>query len=138
LTQEFPATTPYPRDFDSDKHVLVHFPSKAIQTPEEPLRALPNPKGMSGSLLWDTKFVASLSSGNAWSPNKAEVCGLLWGAHEKPEVTVATKIEHVRATLLHFLREEAAYFHSIERGWPSCDPLTDWIWAAHSGFFVTT
>jgi hypothetical protein len=129
LTQEFPATTPYQRHFDPDKHVLLHFPSKAMQTPEEPLRVMPNPKGMSGSLLWDTKFVASLSSGNTWSPNKAEVCGLLWAAHDKPEVAVATKIEHIRASLLHFLREEAAYFHWIDRGRPCWDPLTDWIWA---------
>lgn len=65
-----------------------------------PAEELPNPQGMSGSLLWDTKFVASMSTGRKWNPELAMVCGLIWGAYRSPEAIVATKIEHLRSALL--------------------------------------
>jgi hypothetical protein len=115
--------------FDVSIHVALHYPSSALQKVGEQLQDLPNPKGMSGSLLWDTKAVACEMSGVSWSPARARVCGILWGAHSKPEVVVATRIEHVRATLLQFLREERAYAHWEARGQPFGDAMTDWEWA---------
>jgi Protein of unknown function (DUF2934) len=132
LTQELPvAPTGLPR-FDANRHVALYYPAAALRTAEQPLTDTPNPKGMSGSLLWDTKFVANARSRKRWNSASAEVCGVLWAAHSKPEVVVATKIEHVRSELLHFLREECAYFHWINRGRPPFDALTDWLWAEQS------
>jgi hypothetical protein len=54
---------------------------------------------MSGSLLWDRKFVARTTSGYQWSVDDAQVCGLIWATHEKLEIVVATKIEYVLPTL---------------------------------------
>src|SRR5207244_4091418 len=104
--------------FDSDKHVAIHYPARAHRNADGPEVEVPNAKGMSGSLLWDTKFVATTSAGRNWTPELAKVCGLVWAAHPRPEVIVATKIEHWRHILLHFLREEAAHFHWIDRGRP--------------------
>jgi hypothetical protein len=110
-------------------HVALHYPARAIQNPEQTEADLPNPKGMSGSLLWDTRFVADTQRGQEWSPDHARVCGLIWAAHAKPEVVVATRIEHVRPNLLSFLRHEAAYYHWIDRGMPLWDDKLDWNWA---------
>lgn len=131
LTQE---TQPQPiglKSFDSTHHVAIDFP---YATPKEaggrPVE-LPNPKGMSGSLLWDTKFIASVSSGSPWKPENARVCGLVMHAHRDPAVIVATRIEYIRAVLIEFLKEEAAYFHWVDRGKPLWDDLVDWTWATN-------
>ena len=87
---------------------------------------------MSGSLLWDTKFIASKLRREKWTAEKSEVCGLLWAAHATPEVAVATRIEHFRGILLDLLRHEAAYFHWIERDRPLWDADIDWTWAVET------
>jgi hypothetical protein len=129
LTQELPAVPLGLNDFDPEKHVALHYPAAALRTAGEPAADTPNAKGMSGSLLWDTKFVASSCAGREWNVESAEVCGVLWAAHDKPEVVVATKIEYIRSALLHFLRQESAYCHWIDRARPPRDALTDWLWA---------
>ncbi len=85
--------------FDSASHVAVHYPNEAQRSANGPTAPLPNAKGMSGSLLWDTKYVASLRSSTTWSPENARVCGLVWGALDDPEVVIASRIEHVRQAL---------------------------------------
>lgn len=85
--------------FDPAIHVAVHYPNEAQRSANGPATTLPNAKGMSGSLLWDTKFVASLRKSAPWSPEDARVCGLVWGALDDPEVVIATRIEHVREAL---------------------------------------
>ena len=100
LTQLFPNPPKELKGYDSGKHVVVHFPARAAQNVDGSEEELPNPQGMSGSLLWDTKFVASMSMGREWNPELAMVCALVWAAHPSPEVIVATKIEHLRSALL--------------------------------------
>ncbi len=86
-------------DYEPTKHVALHYPAKASSGPGMPEVDLPNPKGLSGSFLWDTKRVAALSRGRQWTPNEARVCGIIWQAHTKPEIVVATRIEFVRPLL---------------------------------------
>lgn len=128
LTQELPTVPTGLYRFDTEKHVALHYPAAALRTAGEQAVDTPNAKGMSGSLLWDTKFVASSRVGREWSVATAEVCGVLWAAHAKPEVVVVTKIEYIRSALLYFLRQQSAYFHWIDRGRPPFDALTDWLW----------
>lgn len=128
LTQLLPFV-PVLSDFDPAKHVALHYPARAQQHAGGPSVDVRNPKGMSGSLLWDTKFVARAATGHEWSADDARVCGVVWAAHAKPEVVVATKIEHVIPTLVRFLREECAYFHWSDRGAPLWDACADWTWA---------
>lgn len=93
--------------FDPEKHHAVHFPSKAKKHLDGPEEDIPNPKGMSGSLLWDTRYLACKLAGEEWSPDRARVCGLVWAAHQKPEVIVATAIEHVVPELMGMVGELA-------------------------------
>lgn len=95
--------------FDSAKHVMVHYPSSAKRAPGAIEEDLPNPKGMSGSLLWDTKYLSCHSLGEPWDATKARVCGVLWAAHDDPEVVVATKIEHIRTVLRQHLNAEYSF-----------------------------
>ena len=129
LVQESPVPTTDLPCFDPEKHVALHYPSAAIRNAGGVLEHMPNPGGMSGSLLWDTKFVACAAANRNWSVEEARLCGVVWGAHEKPEILVATKIEYVVPSLVLFLRKECAYFRWVARGKPLWDALADWAWA---------
>ncbi|KAA0894346.1 hypothetical protein ET418_04715 [Oryzomonas rubra] len=55
--------------------------------------SLPIPPGFSGSLVWDTKLVACLQSGKEWSPDMAEITGIVWGWPSSAACILATKVE---------------------------------------------
>jgi hypothetical protein len=55
--------------------------------------SLPEPHGFSGSLVWDTKRVACLQKGTEWSPEIAEVTGIVWGWPSGAGCVLATKVE---------------------------------------------
>ncbi|MCA1788787.1 MAG: hypothetical protein LC667_02705 [Thioalkalivibrio sp.] len=82
-----------PDEYLPDHHVVVHYPAQAQESPDGPPVDLPNPLGMSGSLLWDTKVVHCLRRGVEWDPSLARVCGVIWATWDKPELIVATKVE---------------------------------------------
>ena len=112
--------------FDAEKHVALLYPSLAYRRAREPLVDVPHPKGMSGAFLWDTRYVACYQAGAEWTPKLARVCGVIRSHQTRPELITATKIEFAREAFLQFMREEAAYFHWIERGCPEGSPWVDW------------
>ena len=59
---------------------------------------------MSGSLIWNTKFVETSLQRRLWSPSDAVVTGLLWSWPEESRI-VATRIEYVRSFLLEAMDE---------------------------------
>ena len=129
LTQAVEDVVPNLPAYDANFHVALHYPASAIRQPGEEENELPNPRGMSGSLLWDTRFVADTRNGRDWRPDHARVCGLIWAAHTTPEVVIATRIEHLRPALLSFLQHEAAYYSWVNRGRPVWQEMVDWAWA---------
>ena len=62
-------------------------------------RGLPDPQGMSGSLVWNTRYIETTLRGDAWTPLDALVTGLLWSWPDENRI-VATRIEFVRSFLL--------------------------------------
>lgn len=62
---------------------------------------LPRPDGFSGSLVWNTHFVECVMQGKEWSPEYAEVTGIVWGWPSATGCLVATRIEYIRSFLLH-------------------------------------
>lgn len=72
--------------FISQRHVAIHYPATAQRTLQEPEFSLLNPKGMSGSLVWDTKFVSAWREGWSRAPSLTCVCALVWAALDEPAV----------------------------------------------------
>lgn len=103
VTQQVEQLPPGLPHYDATTHVAVHFPASAPKSPGSQPKDLPNPHGMSGSLLWDTKYVAARQAGGDWTPNMARVCGLVWAAHPTPEVVVATIVDHFLPELREML-----------------------------------
>lgn len=126
LTQEF-------RDeeksivYADGPHIGIHYPTYANRDSAATQAELPNPGGMSGSLLWDTKYVARAQAKQPWSPQDARVCGLVCEA--SPDAILAVRIEQVRKQLLFLLCQEASYFRWHDAGCPAGSDVPDWLWA---------
>lgn len=81
--------------FAPDHHFTVEYrPDRA--TTAAGGRSLPLPPGLSGSLVWNTRFVEATLKNVQWSPSLARVTGLVWGWHSSAARLVATRVEHVR------------------------------------------
>ena len=94
--QDMPVQHP---DYDAQKHIVLHYPSSAFNANNGERADMPNPKGMSGSLLWNTRYVETTRAGKEWSPSSAEVCGLVIAALDNPKVVLASKIEDIRMAM---------------------------------------
>jgi hypothetical protein len=131
LTRTFPYAVdvaPLPQGYDPDLYFALSYPAQGnVKTFEGRVTDLPNPEGLSGTVVWDTKVVAN---GAGWTPEHAKVAGVVFGWNQQNHCLIATKTEIVCYFLLNALRREAAYFHwHLDRGEPLWDELTDWRWA---------
>jgi hypothetical protein len=84
-----------PSRYNQEFHELIHYPGEARREANGEMIEVRNPRGLSGSLLWDTKRVACYANGVEWQPEYARVCGMIWLAGEESPVLVATRIEHI-------------------------------------------
>jgi hypothetical protein len=91
LTQESIPPEDEP-SFDPYYHFSLHY-RPDLATSIDGSSSLPLPPGFSGSLVWNTKRVECLTKGIEWSPELAEVTGILWGWSEAN--LFATKVEHL-------------------------------------------
>lgn len=101
LTQAIDSAAIVASNFNSSQHIAVHYPQMATRASDGETVVLPNAAGMSGSALWNTKFRECSLAGTPWSPEMAEICGIVWAVLNKPEAIFVTKIEYVRAGLLN-------------------------------------
>ncbi len=63
-------------------------------------RGLPLPPGLSGSVVWNTQFVAAKMLGQRWTADMAQVTGVVWGWPSDHGCIVATRAEFLRSFLL--------------------------------------
>jgi hypothetical protein len=63
-------------------------------------KGLPLPPGLSGSTLWNTRFVEAKIVKKPWTPTLAVVTGVIWGWPSAVGCLVATRAEYLRSFLL--------------------------------------
>lgn len=93
LTQE----SPFPEN-ESDANKKYHFSlnyKPDLATSVDGTSILPNPPGLSGSLVWDTKRIKYYRDGLSWKPECAKVTGIVWGWPSSEACLLATKIEFI-------------------------------------------
>lgn len=98
LTQQ----CPFPQsveEADEEYHFSLFYPPD-LATSIDGTSHLPDPHGFSGSLVWDTKRVACLQAGTEWSPEMAEVTGIVWGWPSAEGCILATRVEHINLKAL--------------------------------------
>jgi len=88
--------------------------------------SLSEPKGLSGSLVWNTRYV---QRGNAWTPADAVVCGILQLWDQGNQLLIGVKANVFRGFLLDALRVEASRKKWESRGSPPGEEWSDMPWA---------
>lgn len=58
------------------------------------------PGGLSGSVLWNTRYKEATEQGRQWTINDMRVTGIVWGASSKAGVVTATPVEHILKFIL--------------------------------------
>lgn len=93
LTQE----ANFPKDYDSSEfHFAIHYlPDQAVSVNINS-RGLTDAHGISGSLVWNTKFIECTQNGNEWKADRARVTGIIWGWSTTYGCLKATKTEFLK------------------------------------------
>lgn len=58
-----------------------------------------NPRGFSGSLVWNTRFLEVSAGGKTWTPEEAVVTGMLQRWDDKAKTLLVWRVEHLLAWL---------------------------------------
>ncbi|MDX7900127.1 hypothetical protein [Aeromonas media] len=99
-----------------DMHFLLPYtPEFATYMNDERDNILPRAPGLSGSLVWNTRYREIKRAGGIWKPSDARVTGIIWGNSTKAGVLVATPVEYIRQ-LIELARknmsEDKPYWHA--------------------------
>ena len=86
--------------FDPAYHFAIHYNPAGATRIDGKSGGLPKPDGLSGSLVWNTRVVEMLTSGQPWTPDAAYVTGIVWGWPTDSACLVATKVEQMQLATL--------------------------------------
>jgi hypothetical protein len=93
---------PQPRE---EIHFLLPYtPEYAEYMSNGQRETLPRAPGLSGSLVWNTRYMEIKRSGGVWNPEDARVVGIVWGNSTKAGVLVATPARFMLPFLEHTAR----------------------------------
>jgi hypothetical protein len=86
----------FPKEFGDIKfHFSIYYKPDLAVSVDSSARGLPKPPGMSGSLVWNTRFLETIQKGETWSPKKSCVTGIVWGWPSSDASLLATRVEHM-------------------------------------------
>lgn len=106
LTQKLPSPEEI-NEMNPHYHFSLHYNTEEAKSLDGK-NHLPDPHGFSGMLIWDTKRVKCLQTGEKWNPELARVTGIAWGWPSSSACILATKIEHFDlASLILKINQEA-------------------------------
>ncbi len=80
---------------NAEYHFALHYNPERASSPVDRAEGLPTPPGLSGSLVWNTRFVERKQAGVDWTPTDAQVTGIVWGWPSGGSCLIATKVEHL-------------------------------------------
>jgi hypothetical protein len=72
---------------------LPYQPDLAIPAADQ-AAGLPRPPGLSGSVVWNTRYAEVTQLERGWTPEDARVTGIVWGWPSSDACLLATKVEH--------------------------------------------
>jgi hypothetical protein len=75
--------------------LLPYTPEHAEYMSDEQSSTLPRAPGLSGSLVWNTRYMEITRAGGVWRPEDARVTGIVWGNSTKAGVLCATPIQFI-------------------------------------------
>lgn len=86
----------FPNDIgENEYHFSIHYKPDLATSIDGSTRGLPKPPGMSGSLVWNTRFVECMQKQEAWIPERSCITGIVWGWPSSDASLLATRVEHL-------------------------------------------
>jgi len=86
----------FPPDIgDPGFHFAIGYKPDLAISVDGTSRGFPTPPGLSGSLVWNTRFVECVKMKKKWLPDEAQVTGIVWGCPSSDACLLATKVEHL-------------------------------------------
>ncbi len=85
-----------PQPLDDMHFLLPYTPEFATYMNDSSGSPLPRAPGLSGSLVWNTRYREVTDAGGVWQPSDAKVTGIVWGNSTKAGVLVVTPVEYIR------------------------------------------
>jgi hypothetical protein len=104
-----------PRPVEGLHFLLPYTPEHAVYMHDDQDEPLPRAPGLSGSLVWNTRYIEVTSAGGTWRPEDALVTGIVWGNSTKAGVLVATPVQHILSFFQHTadnIKAELPYWSS--------------------------
>jgi hypothetical protein len=102
LTQALPAEHSIP-GLHANYFSLVYAPARAESVDPKNGVPLSLPPGLSGSLVWNTRRMECEFQKRAWTPDLAQVTGMLCSWIDKSPIVIATRTEAVREFLGRYI-----------------------------------
>ena len=86
----------FPQDHgEEDFHFAIAYRPDLARTTDALGQGLPDPHGLSGTLVWNTRFIEITCTGGVWSPEQAQVTGIVWGWPSGDACLLATRVERL-------------------------------------------
>jgi len=79
---------------DSNMHFAISYRPDLARSTKAHGQGLPDPHGLSGTLVWNTRYVELSQNNQKWTPDQALVTGIVWGWPSGDGCLLATKAEH--------------------------------------------
>ncbi len=98
LTQEKPFPANEPRGV-FEYHFALHY-QPDLATSIDGTSSLPDAHGFSGSLVWNTRRIECLQNDKPWTPESAQVTGILWAWPSQSSCLLATRVEKLPLHIL--------------------------------------
>lgn len=94
VTQEAPVAPVH--NLHPNYFIVAYAPEKTQSVDLANAVPLSTPEGMSGSLVWNTRFVECRAAGKPWSPDMAQVTGMFCRWDSSTSSVLAVRIEVIR------------------------------------------
>lgn len=86
----------FPSDHgDADLHFAIAYRPDLARSTKARGKGLPDPHGLSGTLVWNTRYVELTKNEQKWTPEQAKVTGIVWGWPSGDGCLLATRAEHL-------------------------------------------
>lgn len=115
--------------FDPTLHFAIDYAATGIIDENGNAADFVDPHGLSGSAVWAT---GRCMTGDSWDPSLSRIVGVIHSWDVQSQSLVGTRIEAVRAFVLHVLRSRHAYSEWERRGRPFGDDWSDWFSAVRA------
>ena len=97
------SVTPAWSGYNPDEHFAISFDPRYPEYPDGTSATLPDPAGMSGSPVWNTR---RREVGEHWQPTDARLIGVIHRFDRTANCLIGSRIEHIHGLVARYIQEQ--------------------------------